>query len=116
MKNFLYSNELYAHTPNDKGQWHRLDDHLKEVASLAHGFADKFGAGELAYWVGLWHDVGKIHPEFQAYLQKCAHDTETRHRGPDHKGAGAILARNVLEPLAFLVAGHHGELKNHADL
>lgn len=108
--------ELYAHSSNSQGQRHRLSDHLKEVARLAKGFADKFGAGELAYWVGLWHDIGKIHPDFQAYLQKCAKNPETRHRGPDHKGAGAILAQNNLEPLAFLVAGHHGGLPNSVDL
>ena len=50
--------ELYAHSANSQGQRHRLDDHLKEVAKLAKEFADKFGAGELAYWVGLWHDAG----------------------------------------------------------
>ena len=51
--------ELYAHSINSQGQRHRLSDHLKEVASLAKKFADKFGAGELAYWVGLWRDLGK---------------------------------------------------------
>ncbi|HHT9108371.1 MAG TPA: hypothetical protein ACFYEF_08195 [Candidatus Wunengus sp. YC63] len=50
--------ELYAHSANSLGQRHRLSDHLKEVARLAKGFADKFGAGKLAYWVGLWHDLG----------------------------------------------------------
>lgn len=50
--------ELYAHSANSQGQWHILSDHLKEVARLAKKFADKFGAGNLAYWAGLWHNVG----------------------------------------------------------
>lgn len=50
--------ELYAHSANSQGQRHRLSDHLKEVASLTIIFADKFGAGELAYWAGLWHARG----------------------------------------------------------
>lgn len=56
--------ELYAHSTNSQGQRHKLDDHLNKVAILAKKFADKFGAGELAYWVGLWHDVGKFRPAF----------------------------------------------------
>ena len=51
--------ELYAHSANSQGQRHRLSDHLKEVVRLAKKFADKFDAGELAYWVGLWRDLGK---------------------------------------------------------
>ena len=51
--------ELYAHSANSQGQRHRLSDHLKEVASLAKKFADKFSAGNLAYWAGLWHDLEK---------------------------------------------------------
>ena len=47
--------ELYAHSANSQGKKHRLDSHLKEVAELAKGFADKFRAGNLVYWAGLWH-------------------------------------------------------------
>ena len=51
--------QFYAHSINSQGQKHRLSDHLNEVAKLSKRFADKFGAGELAYWVGLWRDLGK---------------------------------------------------------
>jgi CRISPR-associated endonuclease/helicase Cas3 len=108
--------ELYAHSPNDKGKWHRLDSHLKEVAKLAKRFAGKFSAGELAEWIGLWHDLGKANPEFQSYLHKCINEPDKLHRGPDHKGAGAVLAYKHLEPLAFPTAGHHGGLMNYSDL
>ncbi|MCF6154244.1 MAG: CRISPR-associated helicase Cas3' [Candidatus Brocadia sp.] len=108
--------EPYAHSANSQGQRHRLVDHLNEVASLAKIFADKFGAGDLAYWAGLWHDVGKFHPAFQEYLLKCEGEPEKIHRGPDHKGAGAFLALKHLEPLVFLIAGHHGGLPNSANL
>ncbi len=47
--------ELYAHSANPQGQRHRLVDHQKEVARLAKKFTDKFDAGDLAYWAGLWH-------------------------------------------------------------
>lgn len=108
--------ELYAHSSNNKGGWHRLDSHLKEVAKLAKRFAGKFSAGELAEWIGLWHDLGKANPEFQSYLHKCIDEPDKLHRGPDHKGTGAVLANRNLEPLAFPVAGHHGGLMNLSDL
>ena len=121
-----------AHVSED-GRCHLLYDHLVGTAKMAgefgcakwgwltgrvdhsavggifagEKFADKFGAGELTYWVGLWHDIGKYHPTFQDYLQKCEGKPEKMHRGTEHKGAGEILALNNLDPMAFLVAGHH---------
>lgn len=45
MKNY------YAHSlpgrPQD--EWQLLEDHLKNVAELARGFAEDFGAGEWGY-------------------------------------------------------------------
>lgn len=49
--------EFYAHTANPQGQRYRLNDHLTEVTALSRKFADKLGAGNLAYWAGLWHDA-----------------------------------------------------------
>ncbi|MCS6805827.1 MAG: CRISPR-associated helicase Cas3' [Acidobacteriota bacterium] len=103
--------EMFAHSKNSNGCWHRLDEHLNAVAKLAQKFGEKFGAGELAYWAGLWHDLGKFHPDFQAYI---AHPTGKR--GPDHSTAGAVWACHCFEPLAFLVAGHHGGLPSFTDL
>lgn len=62
--------ELYAHSANSQGQKHKLDVHLNEVASLAKCFADKFGAGELAYWVGLWHNLEKSSRDFQEITKR----------------------------------------------
>lgn len=95
----------FAHSQNSRGVRHDLVTHLRDVAKLAAEFAAKFGASDLAYWAGLWHDLGKFHPTFQAYLAN-----PVAARGPDHKGAGAILASKYAEPLAFLIAGHHGGL------
>ena len=60
----------YAHSPNSQGEWHELVAHLRAVAALASQFATAFGAREAAYWLGLWHDVGKFHPEWQRYLRE----------------------------------------------
>ncbi len=99
----------YAHSANAAGVKHDLINHLEGVADLAEQFAIRFGAGEMAHVVGLLHDIGKANPKFQAYLEG---------QGPsvDHKGAGAVVAGNCLEPLALIVAGHHGGLRERAEL
>lgn len=107
---------LIAHSINAQGKRHNLVEHLKTVAELTAGFASKFGAKELGYWAGLWHDVGKIHPEFQKYLHDCETEPGRRRRGPDHKQAGALLAAQRYELLAFLIAGHHGGLPTRSEL
>src|SRR5687768_1684544 len=94
-----------AHSMNAAGTPHNLVEHLKAVAQLASCYAKKFGAAELGYWAGLWHDLGKFHPDFQAYLA----NPSARH-GPDHSSAGMVLAEKSFPPLAFVVAGHHGGL------
>ena len=47
------SKPLYAHTPNDRGEWQPLETHLTNVARLAEGFASAFGAGELGWLAGM---------------------------------------------------------------
>lgn len=108
---------LVAHTPAPGSDtWHPLVDHLVAVAELARGFAAPFGAGQLAHQLGLWHDVGKANPDFQAYLKRCHTDPRQKGTGPDHKAAGALLALRHCEPLALLVQGHHGGLPDQTDL
>jgi len=107
---------LIAHSINAQGKRHDLVEHLKRVAELAAGFASKFEAKDLGYWAGMWHDVGKIHPDFQKYLHDCEADPDHHHRGPDHKRAGALLAAQRYDLLAFLIAGHHGGLPSRSEL
>jgi len=116
-------NDLYAHTPNDKGNWHGLGDHLEEVASYAKQFADKFHAGDLAYWIGLWHDLGKSNPEFQNYLEACHRDE--KHEKVPHAVWGAVLAYRLLsrspeddrwKEIALTIAGHHGRIAQPGSL
>jgi len=100
-----------AHTPNDQGKWHDLEKHLKDVAELSRKFADKFGANKAGYLAGLWHDVGKYHPEFQIYLQHCHRAKLTGQSAPrksvPHAPYGAKLAREVCPPLTQIIYGHH---------
>jgi len=102
---------FYAHSENGLGIKHDLVTHLERVAELASQFAGKFGAEEFGYWAGLWHDLGKFHPEFQSYIA-----SPKSRRGPDHSSAGAVHAVAGFNLLAFLVAGHHSGLPNKTDL
>ncbi|MGQ3684041.1 MAG: CRISPR-associated helicase Cas3' [Candidatus Loosdrechtia sp.] len=115
--------ELYAHSANSEGQKHRLDEHLKEVASLAKKLADKFGAGNLAYLAGLWHDLGKINPRFQDYLEICNRDQQPG-KVP-HAIWGAALAYNITsrigggnrwEEISLIIAGHHSGIDQPGSL
>jgi len=78
---------FFAHSENALGVKHDLVAHLVRVAELARGHAEKLGAPDLGYWAGLWHDLGKFHPDFQSYISH----PEAR-RGPDHSSAGAVHA------------------------
>lgn len=105
--------ELCAHTPPPSSdEWHLLKDHLEEVAETAKAFAEPFGAGELAYWIGLWHDLGKCNPRFQEYLHLCHAEPKRKHATLDHKAAGTLLTVQHLGTLALLIQGHHGGLKS----
>jgi CRISPR-associated endonuclease/helicase Cas3 len=104
----------YAHTPNSAGQWHGLQAHLQATAAMARAFADRFGAGDLAHYAGLWHDMGKFHPQFQAYLQACAQGT--RAQPHPHARYGAAYAARHCPPLAFPIMGHHAGMPDMSDL
>lgn len=106
----------FAHSKNDDGKRHDLIEHLECVATQARTFAAPFGAGDLAYWAGMWHDLGKFHPDFQEYLLRCEVNPKAKGTGPDHKRAGTTLAMDRCQPLSLLVKGHHGGLPAGRDL
>lgn len=110
-----------AHTPpKSSDRWHELEEHLRDVAVGAKNYAASFGAGELGYYAGLWHDLGKYNPEFQCYLEAChavsMSGGQQKVRGPRHAIHGAILAAELCPPLAGIIYGHHAGLPNFADL
>jgi CRISPR-associated endonuclease/helicase Cas3 len=106
---------FYAHTPpKDSDTWHELKAHLSKVADRAEKLADKFEAGKIAYYGGLWHDLGKYNPDFQKYLEQCKIASETNSSEPKsrvpHAIYGAKLAVEKFQPIAPLIYGHHGGL------
>ncbi|MFF2922490.1 hypothetical protein ACFVTP_08755 [Streptomyces celluloflavus] len=83
-------------------------DHLRGSAVLARRFGGVFGAGELAGFLALVHDVGKGCCAWQEGLLWRA-EAAGLSVGVAHKGAGVRLAaRFAGRPFAAVVQGHHG--------
>lgn len=109
---------MFAHSPNDAGDWHLLREHLRGASALAREYAGVFGGGDIAAALAYWHDVGKANPDWQAYLRRAATDPSLRGTGPEHSLAGTLLAwrHPQLRPFAFAIAGHHGGLPSRSVL
>jgi len=114
--------EYVAHAK--AGEIHPLEDHLREVAKLAATFAREFGAEDWAHVAGLWHDIGKYRPAFQAYIRRGtgldpdAHIERDNNPQTNHASSGAIYARRKLGgpqhlPVSYLIAGHHTGLPDY---
>lgn len=110
---------FYAHTKEDAPPelWQSLEEHLMNVAETAATFASAFDAQPWGYAAGLWHDLGKYSPNFQAYLRR--NSTDDAHRAEqcervDHSSAGAQFAVEQLgvagHLLAYVISGHHAGL------
>ena len=91
---------MFAHSCNFAGTRHDLVAHLRAVADTARVFSAHIEGGTLAYYAGLWHDLGKFHLGFQDYLRRCEADPDARERGPEHKGAGAVIAYEHCPPVS----------------
>lgn len=113
---------------------HELQEHLHDTARLAATFAPLETMQVWATLAGLWHDLGKYHPDFQHYIKQAtgysAHleepDNVSAKAGKvPHSGAGVYLARESLPEaqfgtlwrlLAYVIAGHHRGLYNWIEL
>jgi CRISPR-associated endonuclease/helicase Cas3 len=105
---------LAAHSVNGDGVRHPLEAHLQGTAALAREFAEHFGAGDLAAYLGLVHDVGKADCAWQERL--AAVEAAGGRVGIDHKMAGTWLASRSVGVFAAAVNGHHGGLPAGAAL
>ena len=114
-----------AHVHEDSDGTFAVDDveqHARDVAGLAAGFAAVFGSADWARVAGLWHDLGKFHPEFQAYICRATgYDSSAHLEGApgrvDHSTLGAVHALDALggvgRILAYVIAGHHAGLPDY---
>lgn len=88
-------------------------EHLQAVAASAARFGAKFGHADLAYALGLTHDLAKADPRFQKYLQACHAGTPAQ-KCP-HSAPSAAAAKHLLGPFVFALLGHHGGMPDKAD-
>lgn len=106
----------YAHSNHleDRSGWQSLKHHLVATAQFAGEFGRPLRLEQVAYFAGLYHDLGKYSDEFQCRLAGA----EIR---VDHSTAGAVEMmragadsppglRLMLELLAYCIAGHHAGL------
>lgn len=121
--NVVGEQDMYAHTRNKQGEWHMLVDHLTEVANKTSQHTAYFRIQTPAFWVGLWHDLGKANPEFLAYL--CACDQDLPAKSTSHAFGGAAIIYAVLwmqeqsdswKDIALPIAGHHAGLHDAGTL
>lgn len=121
--------EYIAHAAQaaDASQWkiHALQEHLQNVAEQAGKFAEKFSGSDWAALCGLWHDLGKFLPGWQAYIRRQTGYDQDAHienypGRPNHSSAGAALAMQrfnkspLARLLAYIIAGHHAGLPDWA--
>jgi CRISPR-associated endonuclease/helicase Cas3 len=105
---------MWAHSGDPDGRWQRLSDHARSTAALSGRFAREFGAEDLGFLLGLFHDAGKAAPCWQEGLERVA-DTGNA-VGVPHKQAGACWLAPAVGSAALAVLGHHGGLTSAGDL
>jgi CRISPR-associated endonuclease/helicase Cas3 len=105
---------MWAHSRNERGRRHGLVEHLEATGELARGFAEPFGAGDLAHALGLLHDLGKARAEWQSKLLLVEGDGGRVN--VDHKGLGTRMLKPFAGLLAGCVLGHHGGLPDRGKL
>ncbi|WP_214107289.1 CRISPR-associated helicase Cas3' [Acrocarpospora catenulata] len=108
-------NSPWAHSVNAFGTRHALIDHLRGTAELGASFAEPFGAGRIAWWLGALHDAGKVSCAWQQRLLEV--EGTGKPVGLDHKRLGAHLAaERGLGRFAMAIQGHHGGLTSPTEL
>ncbi|MBE6862158.1 MAG: CRISPR-associated helicase Cas3' [Ruminococcus sp.] len=106
-----------AHIRNKDGKIQTVKEHCLSAAEKGKNYAEKFGAGTIAYIQGLFHDAGKLTDKFNEYV--CGNSDCTRGE-IDHSYAGARylyeLAHkldradiiHVSKLIARTIISHHG--------
>lgn len=104
-----------------------LLDHLKNVSSKAREIVarSKFESGDLAYYAGLFHDLGKLGPYYQELFAEPITETRKTKLAQKYDNFHAIyscwIAKKILkdmldecniQKILMLVYGHHGEMRN----
>lgn len=85
-----------------------LIDHLKNTADLAKDFASEFDNGDVAYQLGLLHDIGKHTINFQNVLSgKLVKQDHAIIAGMFYYSHGLISDKWLKEHMSLIMSGHH---------
>src|SRR5512138_3864116 len=94
--------QLVAHAPHAAERpWHALADHSEAVSRMTAHFTRTVVDAQWGRLAGIWHDLGKGAPDWQAFIRAAgeaaieAHveeKTERRRHGPPHSATGAVHA------------------------
>ena len=93
-----------------------LSEHLTNTANLAKEFSKVFGCENIAYSVGLLHDLGKYTEAFQEYLNRRLRGEIVTRGEVIHALQGAKFAAEfvkdkvVADIIGNVIATHHGGL------
>jgi len=117
--------EYIAHVRTTDNAVQSLSAHLNNVADLTSKFASKFGASNIGYLTGLWHDLGKYQRAFQQRIRILTgydvEDGEPSGSAPrvDHSSAGGLYAHEKFgadNPITYAIMGHHCGLQDREDI
>lgn len=96
-----------AHISDDNRE-QLLKDHLENVANLSASFAKAFNAEDIAYFIGLYHDIGKYSNEFQDRINGI-NNNKVDHSTP---AAKEVVNFKYGPIMSEIIAGHHTGLPN----
>lgn len=111
MKYWAHSDPLNLPETHPNAKWQPLNQHLRQVAALAEGFAKEAQPNDPAFQftakaTGLLHDLGKYTQAFQDKIRG-------KPVKAPHSAYGAALAFGCgASEAAFAIAGHHAGLPN----
>lgn len=113
--------QFFAHIRNDNGREYvqTVEEHCRKTAEYCRENLAPLELGELGYFIGLVHDMGKYSDKFQKYLRSSADGENVRRGSVNHTFAGVIyilenfnngdiIAKITAELAAFAVGSHHG--------
>lgn len=114
---------LIAHIRKSDFTKQSVQDHLKEVASLARQYGSYAEIGAHAELAGFLHDMGKFTGHFTNYLEDAVIKGEIAGKKMDHSTAGAKylyehyygqsnLQNYVVETIGMCILSHHSGLQN----
>jgi len=125
VKNEVRKLSSIAHIREKDGHIQTVEEHLREVKTLAEQFGEKIGVKYIAGLAGMLHDVGKYSNEFTNYIKKAVYDSENapKRGSVDHATAGgrliylhfqhkkaSIFEKLLAEIVGNVIISHHSYL------